>query len=69
MKFLLDESADYPLAGHLRSLGYDVTAFAHDYPSALKDWQVLSLAHNEERVVITNDRDFGELVFRRQLPH
>src|SRR6266508_1254686 len=69
MRFLLDESADYPLADFLRVLGHDVTAIAHDYPHALKDNEVLEIAVKEQRIVITNDRDFGELIVRRHLPH
>ncbi len=69
MKFLLDESADYPLAEFLQSLGHDVTAIVHDYPRALKDRDVLAIAVREQRIVITNDRDFGELVFRQRLAH
>jgi predicted nuclease of predicted toxin-antitoxin system len=69
MRFLLDESADYPLTSFLQSLGHDVTSIAHDYPAALKDIEVLKIATNEQRTLITNDKDFGELIFRRQLPH
>ncbi len=69
MKFLLDESADFPLLNFLKGLGHDVTAIAHDYPHALKDREVLAIAHREQRILITNDRDFGELIFRQQLPH
>jgi len=69
MRFLLDESADYPLARFLEELGHDVTAIAHDYPSALKDRDVLARALQEQRILITNDRDFGELISRRRLPH
>jgi predicted nuclease of predicted toxin-antitoxin system len=69
MKFLLDESADFPLADYLKTQGHDVTAVAHDYPHALKDRDVLAIARREERILITNDHDFGELVFRQQLPH
>ncbi len=64
MKFLLDESADFPLASFLKQLGHDVTAIAHDYPHALKDREVLSIAREEQRILIANDRDFGELIFR-----
>jgi predicted nuclease of predicted toxin-antitoxin system len=35
----------------------------------MHDRDVLSLANAEERVLITNDRDFGELIFRQQLRH
>ncbi|KFD42046.1 hypothetical protein HY02_09035 [Peptococcaceae bacterium SCADC1_2_3] len=69
MKFLLDESADFPLASYLKEIGHDVTAIAHDYPHALKDHEVLDIAYREQRILITNDRDFGELIFRRRLPH
>ncbi|MFW6184415.1 MAG: DUF5615 family PIN-like protein [Chloroflexota bacterium] len=69
MKFLLDESADFPLAEVLSHLGHDVTAIARDYPHALRDEDVLAIASDEERILITNDHDFGELIFRRQLPH
>jgi predicted nuclease of predicted toxin-antitoxin system len=69
MRFLLDESADFPLAAFLKQLGHDVTAIAHDYPQALSDLQVLAIAYQEQRILITNDHDFGELLFRRRLPH
>ena len=69
MRFLLDESADLPLRGHLRRTGHDATAIAHEYPGALADEDVLAIAVAEDRVLITNDRDFGELVFRLRLPH
>jgi predicted nuclease of predicted toxin-antitoxin system len=69
MRFLLDESADLPLQAHLRAAGHDATAIAHEYPGALDDEAVLDIAVREDRILITNDRDFGELVFRRRLPH
>jgi predicted nuclease of predicted toxin-antitoxin system len=69
MKFLLDESADFPLGDYLKSLGHDVTVIARDYPHALKDREVLAIAQQEQRILITNDRDFGELIFRQKLPH
>lgn len=53
----------------LRSLGYDVTRVGTDYPAAMKDIDILALAHRERRVLITDDRDFGELVFRLRQPH
>jgi predicted nuclease of predicted toxin-antitoxin system len=68
VKFLVDESADARLAIHLRSLGHDAATVAGDYSPALKDPDVLAIAQHEQRVLITNDRDFGELVFRQRLP-
>lgn len=69
MKFLLDEGVEFRLALWLRSQGHDVTAIAYDYPHALPDHEVLAIARREGRVLITNDRDFGELIVRRNLPH
>jgi predicted nuclease of predicted toxin-antitoxin system len=57
MRFLLDESADFPLTAFLQELGHDVTSIAHDYPSALKDHEVLEIALREARILITNDTD------------
>jgi predicted nuclease of predicted toxin-antitoxin system len=69
MKFLLDESADSRLSVYLSDHGHDVTVIAREYPHALSDREVLSIGRQEERTLITNDRDFGELVFRLRLPH
>ena len=37
--------------------------------NALDDRVVLTIAHDVGRILITNDRDFGELVFRQRRPH
>ena len=37
--------------------------------NALDDRVVLTIAHDVGRILITNDRDFGELIVRRGLPH
>jgi predicted nuclease of predicted toxin-antitoxin system len=69
VKFLLDESADFRLAAFLVARGHDVTAIAHDYPKSLVDPDVLAISVRERRTLITNDRDFGELIVRDGLPH
>src|SRR5918996_2685963 len=69
MKFLLDQSTDARLGTYLRKLGHDVTRIAADYPAGLLDPKILSLARTEGRILITDDRDFGEWVFRFKLPH
>ena len=69
MRFLVDESADARIVPHLRSLGDAVTRIATEYPAGLPDGDVLALAVAEDRVVITNDRDFGELVVRQRCEH
>ena len=69
MRFLLDENIDVRLAADLAAAGHDVTAVARDYQHSLSDRDILSIAHAEGRVLITKDRDFGELIFREHLPH
>jgi predicted nuclease of predicted toxin-antitoxin system len=69
MRFLIDESVDFRLAGFLASRGHDVTTIIRDYRPGMPDREVLAVAIAEGRILVTNDRDFGELVFRRQLPH
>jgi predicted nuclease of predicted toxin-antitoxin system len=67
MKFLFDQSADFRLIDHLRSLGHDVTAVSRNYPHSLADEDVLELARKEQRILVVADRDFGELIFHQGL--
>jgi predicted nuclease of predicted toxin-antitoxin system len=69
MKFLFDQSADFRLIDHLRSLGHDVTAVARNYPHSLEDEAVLAIARQEQRILVVADRDFGELIFHQGLAH
>jgi predicted nuclease of predicted toxin-antitoxin system len=69
MKFLLDQSADFRLIPHLRKREYDVTAISRNYPPGLPDEDVLTIAREEERVLLVADRDFGELIFHHELAH
>lgn len=68
-RFLLDESTNYRIAPHLRRLRHDVTAIGQDYPASLRDIDILAIAVRERRIVITNDKDFGELVVRETRAH
>ena len=69
MKFLVDASSDARLAHHLRLDGHDVTRIGSDHPGDLTDRDVLAIAFREKRVLITDDRDFGELIVRLRQPH
>ena len=64
MRFLLDESVDARLAATLRARAHEATVVGIDHPNSLPDEDVLAIARREGRVLITNDRDFGELVFK-----
>lgn len=69
MKFLIDESADARLAPYLRSRGHDVKLVAADFAPSITDPKVLRIADREQRILITFDRDFGELVFVNRQSH
>jgi predicted nuclease of predicted toxin-antitoxin system len=62
LRFLADESCDFSVIRALRSVGYSVNAIAETSPS-LPDEAVLELAVAESRLLITEDKDFGEWVF------
>ena len=69
MNFLFDQSADFRLIPHLRTLGHNVTAISRNYPPGLPDEDVLTIAREEARALIVADRDFGELIFHQELAH
>ena len=68
MQFVVDESTGTAVVEYLRSLGYDVLAVAETMPQA-EDVDILSQASSQSRVLITNDKDFGDLVFRSGQAH
>ncbi len=68
MQFVVDESTGDAVAEYLRSSGYDVLVVAETMPQA-DDADILARATAEGRIVITNDKDFGELVFRSGQAH
>ena len=52
----------------LRILGHDVVSVKEINPS-MEDPDILSLAVSESRLIVTMDKDFGELVYRSGLQH
>ena len=52
----------------LPALGHDVVSALERNPRATDD-ELLALATEERRVIITEDKDFGEIAFVRRLPH
>lgn len=63
MRFVVDESTGAAVAEFLRSQGHDVSTVAEVTPQA-EDTAILKQAVSEKRIVVTNDKDFGDLVFR-----
>ena len=69
MKFLLDVcAASRSMHSMLTEGGHDVLSALEENPRAA-DEELLALAMEENRILVTEDKDFGELVFVRRLPH
>lgn len=62
MRFLADESCDFAVVRSLRAAGHDVVAVAEVAPRA-EDEAVIEFAANEGRLLLTEDKDFGQLVY------
>jgi predicted nuclease of predicted toxin-antitoxin system len=62
LRFLADESCDFTVVRSLRAAGHDVTAIAEINPG-IDDEVVMALAHSESRILVTEDKDFGQLAF------
>ena len=67
MRFLANENFPVSSIRRLRAAGHDVKAVIEIDPGA-EDPSVLSLAARENRILLTFDRDYGELIYRRGLP-
>ena len=63
MKLLLDTCVWGGVCKELRAAGHDVV-WAGDWQEDPGDHEILGRAHREERILVTLDKDFGELVFR-----
>ena len=68
MRFMVDESTGQAVAEFLRGEGHDVLVVVESLPQANDD-DILQRAVTEGRIVVTNDKDFGDLVFRSGLSH
>lgn len=64
MNILADESVDGPIVYRLRRDGHQVHYVA-EMESGISDDVVLDLANREDALLLTADRDFGELVYRQ----
>lgn len=66
MKLLADEGVDRQIVALIRDEGHDV-AYVLEMEPGISDEAVLDLANREARILLTADKDFGELVFRQGL--
>ena len=67
MKFLADECCDTGLVRSLRDDGHDVL-YVLEKKAGVTDEEILLDAYNDGRILLTEDKDFGELVYRLRKP-
>ncbi|MBK8660066.1 MAG: DUF5615 family PIN-like protein [Bacteroidetes bacterium] len=67
MRFLANENFPKPSVDILRSKGYEVLSVSEMNPS-ITDEAVVNWANNEGRIILTFDKDYGEIVFRYRIP-
>jgi predicted nuclease of predicted toxin-antitoxin system len=67
MRILANENFPGDAVTALRQRGHDVVWVRTDAPGS-RDVEILARAQREERIVVTFDKDFGELAFRSGLP-
>jgi predicted nuclease of predicted toxin-antitoxin system len=63
MRLLANENFPLKSVIYLKEKGYDVKAIGIDN-SGIMDEEVMDIAIREERLILTFDRDYGELIFR-----
>ena len=68
MRFLVDECTGSKVAQWLRDENHEVFS-VFDEARGMTDDEVLTKAFSENWILITNDKDFGEMVFREQRKH
>lgn len=62
MRLVADESRDFSVVVGVRAAGYDVVSITERMPG-VEDEKVIELAASERRLLVTEDKDFGQLVF------
>ncbi len=68
MSFLVDECTGSKVAQWLRDENHQVFS-VFDEARGMTDDEVLAKAFSENWILITNDKDFGEMVFRERREH
>ncbi len=64
MRFLADEGCDFCVVRALRKAGHDVKAIAEMSPG-ISDEEVAMLSAGEMRILLTEDKDFGQMVYAK----
>jgi predicted nuclease of predicted toxin-antitoxin system len=65
VRWVADEGVDAPIVARLRELDHLVWYVA-EMMAGITDEEVLALAQEQDAVLLTNDKDFGALVFQQR---
>ncbi len=68
MKFLVDECVGSSVANWLKQKSFDAVSI-YDNFRGISDDVVLDKALSENRILITSDKDFGEMIFKNKKLH
>ncbi|MDU9050012.1 MAG: DUF5615 family PIN-like protein [Candidatus Electrothrix sp. Rat3] len=68
LSFLVDVGVGKAIEEYLQEEGYDTKA-VRDVDPCMEDEEIIRLAHSEKRMVVTMDKDFGELVYHSSMKH
>jgi predicted nuclease of predicted toxin-antitoxin system len=68
VRFLVDESTGPEVAGWLRELGHDARS-VYEQMRGKSDQEILNKGVQDRRIIITNDKDFGEMIYREGHQH
>lgn len=66
MKFLADENIDQPIIEHLRKENHHVLSI-YETNRGIDDDIVLEITNSENAILLTSDKDFGEIIFRKKM--
>lgn len=68
MRLVADESVDFGIIEALRKKSFDVISISENN-SGINDTEVIEIANTHKCLLITEDKDFGELTYRLKLNH
>ena len=68
MRFLVDECTGTSVADWLKSEKHEVFSVFEQW-RGVSDDEIIEKCQNEDYILITSDKDFGEMVFRNQKVH
>ncbi|MBM4341588.1 MAG: hypothetical protein FJ110_18840 [Deltaproteobacteria bacterium] len=65
IKFLADVNVEKPIVDYLSKQGYDIK-WVPDYDCEMFDEDLLKMANEEQRILVTNDKGFGDLIIMQK---